>query len=146
MTKHNQNNKTAILLVEDDDLDAVSVKRALTKLNTNNPIYRAKDGLQGLELMRSELSGRPFVILLDLNMPKMNGLAMLKALREDPKLSHNIVYVLTTSNREQDKTSAYQHHIAGYFLKSTLNHDYSELGSMLNQYLQINEPPVQHAN
>ncbi|WP_286234576.1 response regulator [Thalassotalea sediminis] len=138
---HHEQHATAVLIVEDDDIDAISVQRALGKLDTSNPIYRAKDGLQGLELMRSKLRNRPYIILLDLNMPKMNGLAMLKELRNDPMLSNNIVYVLTTSNRDQDKASAYEHHIAGYFLKSTLNHDYSELGAMLNQYLQINELP-----
>ena len=87
----------SILLVEDDDVDAMGVERALKKLRLANPLFRARDGLQGLEMMRSQKIPRPFLILLDLNMPRMNGLETLREIRRDPALTKSVIFVLTTS-------------------------------------------------
>lgn len=132
----------SILLVEDDDIDAEGVKRALKKLKIINPLYRARDGIEGLEIMRNQLANQVYLILLDLNMPRMGGLEMLKIIREDPKLTHSVVFVLTTSKDDEDKISAYKEHIAGYILKTTLDTGFTDLIQLLDHYWRLVELPV----
>lgn len=134
--------EVSILLVEDDDIDAMSIERALKKLRLANPYYRAVDGVEGLAILRNQGVGRPFIILLDLNMPRMNGLEMLVELRKDPKLTDSVVFVLTTSNDDQDRAQAYKEHIAGYIVKSKLDSDFTELLQLLDHYWRLVELPV----
>jgi CheY-like chemotaxis protein len=134
--------EVSILLVEDDDIDAMSIERALKKLRLANPYYRAVDGVEGLAILRNQGVGRPFIILLDLNMPRMNGLEMLVELRKDPKLTDSVVFVLTTSNDDQDRAAAYKEHIAGYIVKSKLDSDFTELLQLLDHYWRLVELPV----
>ncbi|ABE56879.1 response regulator receiver protein [Shewanella denitrificans OS217] len=136
--------EVSILLVEDDDIDAMSIERALKKLRLANPYYRAVDGVEGLAILRNQGVGRPFIILLDLNMPRMNGLEMLVELRKDPKLTDSVVFVLTTSNDDQDRAQAYKEHIAGYIVKSKLDSDFTELLQLLDHYWRLVELPVDH--
>ena len=87
-----------ILLVEDDQVDVMNVKRAFDKNRIGNPLYVAEDGIRALEILRStEMPRDRRIVLLDLNMPRMNGIEFLKALREDPALHMTPVVVLTTS-------------------------------------------------
>lgn len=132
----------SILLVEDDDIDAQGIKRALRQLKVANPLYRARDGIEGLEMMRKDLIDQPYLVLLDLNMPRMGGLEMLKALREDSKLTQSVVFVLTTSKDDEDKIAAYKEHIAGYILKSTLDTGFNDLVKLLDHYWRLVELPV----
>ena len=98
MSNEKKYNEVAILLIEDDDVDAMGVRRALKALKIINPLFRAKDGVEAFEMLRGDTPvPRPFLILLDLNMPRMNGLEFLTQLRQDPKLQDSIVFVLTTS-------------------------------------------------
>jgi CheY-like chemotaxis protein len=136
--------EVSILLVEDDDIDAMSIERALKKLRLANPYYRAVDGVEGLAILRNQGVGRPFIILLDLNMPRMNGLEMLVELRKDPKLTDSVVFVLTTSNDDEDRAKAYKEHIAGYIVKSKLDSDFTELLQLLDHYWRLVELPVDH--
>jgi CheY-like chemotaxis protein len=113
--------EVTILLVDDDDVDVMGVQRALKKLKIVNPIVRARDGLEGLSLLRDPQSvRRPYIVLLDLNMPRMNGLEMLTELRKDSALSSAVVFILTTSKADEDKVEAYQQYVAGYIIKSKL--------------------------
>ena len=108
-TEAKQFKEVTVLLVEDDDVDVMGVERALRKLKILNPIVRAKDGLEALELLRDPHAvRRPYVILLDINMPRMNGLEMLAELRDDPRLTSAVVFVLTTSKSDEDKVAAYK--------------------------------------
>lgn len=132
-----------ILLVEDDDIDAKIVERAFNKLRIANPIIRAKDGVIALELLRDGTVSRPYIILLDLNMPKMGGLEMLEVLRGDKDLSNSIVFVLTTSKDDEDKIAAYNQNIAGYIVKEKLQNGFDELVKLLNYYWRIVELPEQ---
>jgi CheY-like chemotaxis protein len=138
----NVNYKDAtILLVDDDDVDVITVKRAFKKLRIANPIIRAKDGVMALELLRNGTVPKPYIILLDLNMPKMGGLEMLEELRSDKTLHQSIVFVLTTSKDDEDKVAAYNKNIAGYILKEKVQNDFDELVKLLDCYWRIVELP-----
>ncbi len=105
-TEAKQFKEVTILLVEDDDVDVMGIERALRKLKILNHIVRAKDGLEALELLRDpDAVRRPYIILLDINMPRMNGLEMLAELRDDPRLTSAVVFVLTTSKSDEDKVA-----------------------------------------
>lgn len=133
-----------LLMVEDDDIDATALKRALRKLKLLNPVYRARDGLEAMELLRNGEVPTPYLILLDLNMPRMNGLEFLEALRADPDLTHSVVFVLTTSKSDEDIISAYREHVAGYLLKQEMDNDFLQVVSLLNHYWRVIELPINH--
>ena len=130
-----------ILLVEDDDVDAKSVKRAFQKLKIINPIVRAKDGAIALELLKEGTVSKPYIMLLDLNMPRMGGLELLTELRRDEDLKNSIVFVLTTSKDDEDKLAAYDQNIAGYIVKEKLQHGFDELVKLLDHYWRLVELP-----
>lgn len=131
-----------ILLVEDDKVDVKNVERALRKNNIANPLFVAGNGLEALAMLRDGTipNGRR-LILLDLNMPKMNGIEFLKELRADPNLASSTVVVLTTSNDDQDKIDAYGLHVAGYLLKPVTFLNFVEVMATLNKYWTLVEMP-----
>ena len=106
-----------VLLVEDDEVDVMNVKRAFTKNNIQNELFVAGNGVEALEMLRSDIVPLPRIIILDINMPKMNGIEFLKVLREDENLKNISVFVMTTSNEDSDKINAYNLNVAGYILK-----------------------------
>lgn len=131
-----------ILLVEDDEIDTETIKRILKREQITNPLYCANDGVEALELLTQENSNaipQPCVILLDINMPRMNGLEFLERLRHDEKLRKNIAFILTTSARNEDKVMAYNLSVAGYVLKENMG----RLIEMLGRYCKINELPAE---
>ncbi|MFO0577863.1 MAG: response regulator [Polyangia bacterium] len=131
-----------ILLVDDDDIDVMNVQRALKKAGLETPLYIAGDGVAALELLRSgSLPTRRLLVLLDINMPKMNGIEFLRAIRKDPTLKSLCVVVLTTSNEERDRIEAYQLNVAGYLLKPVTFHNFVEVLLTLNRYWQLMEMP-----
>lgn len=113
--------KAHFLIVENNEVDVENITRGLRRLNIGNSVTRAKDGFEGLDILRG-LNGhdplpRPYVIFLDLNMPRMNGLEFLEALRADEALADSPVFVLTTSDRQKDIESAFAYNICGYVVK-----------------------------
>lgn len=128
-----------LLLVDDDDVDVRIVKRSLQKQRINNPLVVARDGVEALEILRGQDGHpplkQPLLILLDLNMPRMGGLEFLQELRADPMLSNSIVFVLTTSNDQRDRDSAYDSNVAGYLLKSKAGRDLMNHFPLLERYL-----------
>ena len=131
-----------ILLVEDDQIDQMNVKRAFERNKIMNPLYIAENGLEALEMLRDgRVPDERRLILLDLNMPKMNGIEFLKTLREDEQLAHTPVVVLTTSNDENDKVGAYNLNVAGYLLKPVTFTNFVELTAALNKYWTLVELP-----
>ena len=131
-----------ILLVEDDQIDQMNVKRAFERNKIVNPLYIAENGLEALEMLRDgRVPDERRLILLDLNMPKMNGIEFLRSLRADEKLSPTPVVVLTTSNDEQDKVNAYDLNVAGYLLKPVTFTNFVELTAALNKYWTLVEMP-----
>jgi CheY-like chemotaxis protein len=131
-----------ILLVEDDEVDVMNVKRAFQKAHITNPLFVAGNGLEALEMLRgSEMPKQRRLVLLDLNMPRMNGIEFLRELRKDPELSATAVVVLTTSTMDRDKFEAYNLNIAGYLVKPVTFSDFVELMSTLNKYWALVELP-----
>jgi CheY-like chemotaxis protein len=131
-----------ILLVEDDEVDVMNVRRAFERNNVSNPLYVAGNGLEALEMLRDGTVPRERrLILLDLNMPKMNGIEFLQALRADPELAAAPVVVLTTSNDDQDKIDAYNLNVAGYLLKPVTFSNFCERMTTLNKYWTLVEMP-----
>jgi CheY-like chemotaxis protein len=138
MTGHAVN----ILLVEDDSIDAKAFMRAMNKLKIGNPVTHAKDGVEGWAMLES--MRRPNLVILDINMPRMNGLELLRKIREDRKLRDTIVFVLTTSNDEQDKFEAYNLNVAGYMLKSDMGNSFVRAVSLVENYWKVVEFPDSH--
>ncbi|MDB4916967.1 MAG: hypothetical protein JWM95_4611 [Gemmatimonadetes bacterium] len=131
-----------ILLVEDDEVDVMNVRRAFRKNNIANPLFLAGNGLEALDHLRNGVVPRDRrIILLDLNMPMMNGIEFLRALRRDPDLSHTPVIVLTTSNDERDRIEAYNLNVAGYILKPVTFTNFCEVMAALNKYWALVELP-----
>lgn len=131
-----------ILLVEDDEVDVMNVRRAFERNKVSNPLFVAGNGLEALEMLRG--GGIPRerrLILLDLNMPKMNGIEFLQALRADPELAGTPVVVLTTSNDDQDKIDAYNLNVAGYLLKPVTFSNFCDRMATLNKYWMLVEMP-----
>jgi CheY-like chemotaxis protein len=131
-----------ILLVEDDDVDVMNVQRAFRKNNIANPLYVAGNGIDALAMLRDgKVPSTNRLVLLDLNMPRMNGIEFLRELRADPALSMTSVVVLTTSNEDRDKIDAYRLNVAGYLLKPVTFVNFVEVMSALNKYWTLVELP-----
>jgi CheY-like chemotaxis protein len=130
------------VLIEDDEVDVMTVQRAFKQNKMTNPLHVAGNGEEGLELLRSgTVPNKNRVILLDLNMPRMNGLEFLRALRADTELHAATVIVFTTSNAEKDKIEAYDLNVAGYLLKPVSFAKFVELMATLNKYWTLVEFP-----
>ena len=130
-----------ILLVEDDAVDVMNVRRAFKKNKLTNTIHEAKNGLEALEILRKGTLPTRHLVLLDLNMPKMNGIEFLRELRADPDLKTTSVVVLTTSNEERDRVEAYRLNVAGYLLKPVTFPSFVDLMAALNKYWTLVELP-----
>lgn len=139
---HDRFKTVSLLIVDDDDIDATALRRALHKLKLLNPLYRVKDGVEALEILRNGDIPSPYVILLDINMPRMNGIEFLEVLRADPELTHAVVFVLTTSKSDEDIIAAYREHVAGYLLKQRMDSDFLQVISLLDHYWKVIELPV----
>lgn len=130
-----------LLLVEDDDVAAEAVVRALATRRILNPVVIVTSAVDALAVLRGEHAtlsiSRPYMVLLDLNLPRMSGHEFLDRLRADPVLSSTVVFVLTTSEDEQDKARAYSKHVAGYLVKSRVGEDLRNLTGLLDHYWQI---------
>lgn len=137
-------NVVSIMLVEDDEVDVMNLKRAFKKNNITNPLYLAGNGLEALELLRkcgTDEMPLPKIILLDLNMPKMNGIEFLKELRKDEDLHRLSVFVMTTSNKDNDIIEAYNLNVAGYILKPLSMDKFMSAVGALSNYWQLMEFP-----
>ena len=131
-----------ILLVEDDQVDVMNVRRAFEKNHIANPLNVAADGLEALDMLRQNIVPEDRrIVLLDLNMPKMSGLEFLRELRADPSLQATPVIVLTTSNDERDKIEAYNFNVAGYLLKPVTFANFVEVMAAINKYWALVELP-----
>jgi CheY-like chemotaxis protein len=135
-----------ILLVEDNDDDVILTRRALSRNNIGNPLVVARDGAEALELLLGSNGDRltPAVILLDLKLPKVDGLSVLRRLRADPSTTHTPVVVLTSSVEEQDVIAGYELRANSYIRKPVDFDQFSEAVHQIGMYwLLLNEPPRQ---
>ncbi len=130
-----------ILLVEDDEIDVKALLRAFKKLKIANPVTVAKDGIEGWEALQ-ELP-RPYLVILDINMPRMNGIELLEKIRASEKYHDSIVFVLTTSTDDEDKFDAFKLNAAGYMLKADMGKSFIQAIEMIEQYWKVVEFPVQ---
>lgn len=132
-----------ILLVEDDEIDSEAVRRALKKAEIDNPLRIAPDGVEALRILNHNgTMTQPCVMLVDINMPRMNGFELLRALRQNEATKQNVVFILTTSNREDDKKMAFDLQAAGYILKD----DLGVMAELIQRYCRINRfPTAAHA-
>jgi CheY-like chemotaxis protein len=135
-----------LLHVEDDDICLMMLNRTFKKANIANPISVAHDGIEALELLRGTNNrprlAHPFIILLDLNMPRMDGIEFLKELRKDDALKRSVVFIMTTSDAEEDKVRAYNLGVAGYILKSGPANAFLEATTLLGAYWRVVEWPA----
>ena len=131
-----------ILLIEDDIIDAMTVKRALKELKVSNPVIRVENGEKAIAYLKDKNNVRPTIILLDLNMPKMNGLEFLKIIKADPRFNFIPVIVLTTSGDEKDKIETFKHSIAGYMIKPVDYNQFVETIRTIERYWTLSELPI----
>lgn len=134
-----------ILLVDDDDVDAEMVIRGFRNSRIGNEITVAEDGIQALEILRENGQGsfsKPYIVLLDLNMPRMNGFDFLDELRRDDTLRDSIVFVLTTSKADVDRTRCYEKNVAGYIVKSEVGPSFAKAVDLLQCYWTTVTLPV----
>ena len=134
-------NNGAILLVEDDRVDAMTVRRALKELNVCNPLFEVGNGEEALAFLRDLQNPRPSIILLDLNMPKMNGIEFLQVAKNDPVIKQIPVVVLTTSKADQDRIDTYNMSVAGYMVKPVDYMKFVETIKTIRMYWTLCELP-----
>jgi len=137
--------RLSLLLVDDDDVATEAVIRSLRRYGVDYPTVSAEDGRAALSILHGTHPQRricrPFVVLLDLNMPRMNGFEFLQLLRSDDHLRDTVVFVLTTSGSDTDRTRAYQENIAGYMVKSAVGPQFSKLVKLLDDYHAVVQLP-----
>ena len=132
-------NLKPILLAEDDTVDAMTVKRAFKELNVTNPLMHRLNGEEALNYLRGNGNEKPCVILLDLNMPKMNGIEFLKVVKTDSEFKKIPVIVLTTSKDDQDKMDSFELSVAGYIVKPVDYKKFVEAMRIINLYWSLSE-------
>jgi CheY-like chemotaxis protein len=135
-----------LLHVEDDELCIMGLARAFESARISNPLSFAHDGIEALDMLRGTNGRprfpRPYVILLDLNMPRMGGAEFLKELRQDDDLRRSVVFVMTTSGADKDKVAAYDLGVAGYILKTKPGNVFLETTALLHTYWRVIELPA----
>lgn len=136
-------NTVEILLVEDNDNDAELTIRTLRKNNLANHLLRLQDGEEALEYLFDERNDNPKLILLDLKMPKVDGLEVLKNLKGDPKKRMIPVVVLTSSKEERDIIESYNLGVNAYIVKPVEFDKFIEAVSQVGLFwLVLNQPPL----
>ena len=134
-----------VLLVEDDTIDAMTVRRAFRDLKVTNPLEHAVNGEEALAYLNDEANDRPCLILLDLNMPKMNGIEFLTVAKADPALKKIPVVVLTTSSEERDVVESFRLSVAGYIIKPVDYRNFVDAIQTINLYWTLSELPDEKA-
>ena len=130
-----------ILLVEDDQVDMMTVIRALKQVHVTNKVVHLENGEEAINYLRDESNDKPCIILLDLNMPIMNGIEFLKAIKDDGQLMRIPVIVLTTSDEQQDKVNSFNFGVAGYMSKPVDYGKFVEVMRSIDAYWTISEMP-----
>lgn len=134
-------NSQPILLVEDDTVDVMTVKRALKDLNIKNQLVSAANGEEALEYLNNSSNNKPCIILLDLNMPKMNGIEFLTIVKADETLKKIPVVILTTSSQQQDIVESFKLSVAGYIVKCVDYTEFTKAISTINLYWTLSKLP-----
>lgn len=141
MQLRQRQNNIHVLLVEDDEVDIMNVTRSFRKNKLPHQLSVTRNGVEALEWLRSDANEAPQVILLDVNMPRMNGFEFLSELRSDPSLARISVFVMSTSNNVSDKQQAHALNAAGYIVKPLSTEKFSETIRSLSGFWEICEYP-----
>ncbi|OHB81926.1 MAG: two-component system response regulator [Planctomycetes bacterium RBG_19FT_COMBO_48_8] len=134
-------NSKPILLIEDDDVDVMTVKRAIRDLKVTNQLVSIGDGEEAIEYLRTENTTKPCIILLDLNMPKMDGAEFLKIVKADKALKKIPIVILTTSNSDRDVIESFERGAAGYMVKSVDYEKFVETIRAIDRYWTLSKLP-----
>lgn len=129
------------MLIEDDDVDVMTVNRALRDSKVTNQLVPIGNGEEAIEYLRDESAAKPGIILLDLNMPKMDGAEFLKIVKADKTLKKIPVVILTTSNSDQDVIETFELGAAGYMVKSVDYEKFVEIIRAIDQYWTLSKLP-----
>jgi len=133
------------LIIDDDQVSVMAIKRALKKLKILNPIVEATDGQYALDILRKDAQENnglpPYLVTLDLNMPRMDGFEFLEEVRRDPTLHRAVIFVLSTSDTPNDIAAAYDKNIAGYIVKDDLGDSFEAALNMIDSYARVVELP-----
>ena len=139
-------NNISILLVEDDQVDVMTVKRAFEENNIANPLHITSNGEEALAYLRNEGGfidpqryPKPGIIILDLNMPVMNGIEFLKVVKADDDLRRIPVIILTTSSAEEDRVKCFDLNVAGYIVKPIDFNKFVEAVRLIDLYWTLSE-------
>lgn len=131
-----------ILLVEDDVVDAMTVKRALKELKVANPLVHVSNGEEALEYLKDTSKPRPCLVLLDINMPRMNGIELLRTMKTDEQLRLIPVVMLTTSTNDRDIVESFHLSVAGYMIKPVDYRQFVETMRTIDTYWKLSRRPV----
>ena len=134
-------NSKPILLIEDDDVDVMTVNRALRDSQMTNQLVSIGEGEEAIEYLKDESTAKPFIILLDLNMPRMDGAEFLKIVKADKVLKNIPVIIFTTSNSERDVIESFELGAAGYMVKSVDYETFVETVRTITQYWTLSQLP-----
>ena len=134
-------NSKPILLIEDDDVDVMTVNRALRDSQITNQLVSIGEGEEAIEYLKDESTAKPFIILLDLNMPRMDGAEFLKIVKADKVLKKIPVIIFTTSNSERDVIESFELGAAGYMVKSVDYEKFVETVRTITQYWTLSQLP-----
>ena len=129
----------SILLVEDDSVDVMTLKRVFKKIRVKNPLHVCGNGEEALQWLEQNKADKPGLILLDLNMPRMNGLEFLKVVKKDEALKIIPIVVLTTSSDPMDRQESFKSNVAGYMLKSLNHEEYLQTIGFIRDYWKRSE-------
>jgi CheY-like chemotaxis protein len=130
-----------ILLVEDDQVDIMTIRRALKEIQVTNPVVCMENGEAALSHLHNPENEKPCIILLDLNMPIMNGIEFLQLVKQNDQLKRFPVIVLTTSEEQQDKVNSFNLGVAGYMAKPVDYRKFVEMMRSIDLYWTISEIP-----
>lgn len=134
----------SVLIVEDDDVAAESITRGLRKVAPDIQLVYAEHGKVAIDILKNQHPTRalktPYLVLLDLNMPVMNGFEFLEYIRNDELLQDTVIFILTTSNDDNDRSRAYDNNVAGYMVKSAVGPQFAKLAALLHAYKNAVEP------
>lgn len=129
------------LIVDDDEICVMALRRAIKQQGLINPVRIASDGLAALQHLQGVVEERgrlpPYIVMLDLSMPRMGGLEFLERVRADPSLKRLVVFVLTTSDARSDIDMAYENHVAGYIVKADATATFRNTVELLSEYSKL---------
>jgi CheY-like chemotaxis protein len=135
-----------VLVVDDDDVALEGVLRSFKRHGVPCRTETAGDGREALTILRGQNPGKavdtPVIVLLDLNMPNMDGFQFLEELRADAELKRTVVFILSTSSRDQDRSRAYDEHVAGYMVKSAVGPQFAQLAQFITKYATTQNLPA----